>query len=52
MVRRIIEEFRIGLRRGLDDYKGINGDYIGEQLHWDYQQPGFLSLARLPRQVL
>lgn len=35
VVSRVIEEFCLALRRELDEYKGINGDYVGEQLHWD-----------------
>lgn len=41
---RIIEEFCLGLRRQLDEYKGINGDYIGEQLHWDIGNRAFFHL--------
>lgn len=40
----IIEEFCLGLRRELDEYKGINGDYIGEQLHWDIGNRAFFHL--------
>ena len=41
VVSRVIEEFCLGLRRSLDEYKGINGDYIGEQLHWDISNRAF-----------
>lgn len=44
VVSRVIEEFCLGLRRGLDEYKGINGDYIGEQLHWDISNRAFFHL--------
>ena len=44
VVSRIIEEFCLGLRRSLDEYKGINGDYIGEQLHWDISNRAFFHL--------
>lgn len=44
VARRVIEEFCLGLRRGLDEYKGINGDYIGEQLHWDISNRAFFHL--------
>lgn len=44
VVKRVIEEFCLGLRRGLDEYKGLNGDYIGEQLHWDISNRAFFHL--------
>lgn len=44
VVTRVIEEFCLGLRRALDEYKGINGDYIGEQLHWDISNRAFFHL--------
>ncbi len=44
VVDRVIEEFCLGLRRELDEYKGINGDYIGEQLHWDIGNRAFFHL--------
>ena len=44
VVSRVIEEFCLGLRRSLDEYKGINGDYIGEQLHWDISNRAFFHL--------
>lgn len=44
VVCRVIEEFCLGLRRSLDEYKGINGDYIGEQLHWDISNRAFFHL--------
>ncbi len=44
VVNRVIEEFCLGLRRGIDEYKGINGDYIGEQLHWDISNRAFFHL--------
>lgn len=44
MVNRVIEEFCLALRRGLDKYKGINGDYIGEQLHWDISSRAYFHL--------
>ena len=44
VVSRVIEEFCLGLRRELDEYKGINGDYIGEQLHWDIGNRAFFHL--------
>ena len=44
VVSRVIEEFCLSLRRGLDEYKGINGDYIGEQLHLDISNRAFIHL--------
>ena len=44
VVSRIIEEFCLGLSRSFDEYKGINGDYIGEQLHWDISNRAFFHL--------
>lgn len=44
VVSRVIEEFCLSLRRGLDEYKGLNGDYIGEQLHWDISNRAFFHL--------
>ena len=44
VVSRVIEEFCLALRRALDEYKGINGDYVGEQLHWDIGDRAFFHL--------
>lgn len=44
VVGRVIEEFCFALRRELDKYKGINGDYICEQLHWDIGNRAFFHL--------
>lgn len=44
MVNRVIEEFCLALRRGLNEYKSINGDYIGEQLHWDVSSRAYFHL--------
>lgn len=44
VVNRVIEEFCLALRRGLDEYKGINGDYIGEQLNWDISSRAYFHL--------
>ncbi len=44
VVTRVIEEFCLGLRRALDEYKGVNGDYVGEQLHWDISNRAFFHL--------
>ena len=44
LVGRIIEEFCLELRKGLDGYKGLNGDYLGEQLHWEISTRAFFHL--------
>ncbi len=44
VVNRVIEEFCLTLRRGLDEYKSVNGDYIGEQLHWDVSSRAYFHL--------
>ncbi len=44
LIKRVIEEFCLSLRRGLDEYKGVNGDYIGEQLHWHISNRAFFHL--------
>ncbi|MBX7127275.1 MAG: hypothetical protein K1X47_16390 [Cyclobacteriaceae bacterium] len=44
LVRRIIEEFCLELRKNLDSYKGMNGDYLGEQLHWEISTRAFFHL--------
>lgn len=44
VVSRVIEEFCLALRRELEEYKGINGDYVGEQLHWDIGNRAFFHL--------
>lgn len=33
VVSRVFEEFCLALRLELDEYKGLNGDYIGMQFH-------------------
>jgi hypothetical protein len=40
-VQRIIDELCIALNRDLAQYKGLNGDYLGEQLHWDIGHRAF-----------
>ena len=44
LVGRIIEEFCLDLRKSLDGYKGMNGDYLGEQLHWEISTRAFFHL--------
>lgn len=50
VVSRVIEEFCLAMRREIAEYKGIIGDYVGEQLHSDignrafFQLLGFLDL--------
>jgi hypothetical protein len=43
-VSRIIDEFCFLLRRRQFEYQGINGDYIGEQLHYDISDRAFFHL--------
>ena len=43
-VQRIIDEFCIVLNRDLAQYKGLNGDYLGEQLHRDIGHRAFFYL--------
>ena len=43
-VSRIIDEFCFLLRRRLFEYQGLNGDYIGEQLHYDISDRAFFHL--------
>lgn len=40
----VIAEFLMRLHKGLYEYKGLNGDFIGEQLHWDLSKMGFYHL--------
>ena len=40
----VIIEFLRRLHKGLYEYKGLNGDFIGEQLHWDMNKMGFYHL--------
>ncbi len=44
VVGRIIEEFCLDLRKSLDGYKEINGDYLGEKLHWEIGARAFFHL--------
>lgn len=44
VVSRVVDELCLALRRGLDEYKGINGDYVGEQLRWDIGNRAFFHL--------
>ena len=41
---KVIDALCLALRRGLDEYKGSNGDYVGEQLHWDIGDRAFFHL--------
>ena len=43
-VAKVIEEFCFLLRRRLYEYKGLNGDYIGEQLHYDISDRAYFHL--------
>ena len=44
LVGRVIEEFCLDLRKSLGSYKGLNGDYLGEQLHWEISTRAFFHL--------
>lgn len=44
VVRRVVEEFCLDLRRGLDEYDEHNRDYIGEQLHWEISNRAYFHL--------
>ena len=41
---KVIDEFCLALRRSLNEYKEINGDYVGEQLHWNIGNRAFFHL--------
>jgi|GEM_PF-1418623 len=43
-VTKVIDEFCFLLRRRLFEYQGINGDYIGEQLHYDISDRAYFHL--------
>lgn len=40
----VIDEFVLQLHRGLFEYKGINGDYLGEELHHQIGKQAFCHL--------
>ena len=40
----IIDEFVLQLHRRLYEYKGLNGDYFGEELHWQIGKQAFCHL--------
>lgn len=43
-VAKVIDEFCFLLRRRLFEYQGLNGDYIGEQLHYDISDRAYFHL--------
>lgn len=40
----VVDEFLLQLHRRLYEYKGLNGDFIGEELHWQIGKQGFYHL--------
>ena len=40
-VEAVLDEFVLQLHRRLFEYRGLNGDYIGEQLHYDLSPQAF-----------
>jgi hypothetical protein len=40
----VLNEFALQLHRRLFEYRGINGDYVGEQLHYDLSPQAFYHL--------
>lgn len=43
-VSAIIDEFMLQLHRNLFEYKGLNGDYVGEELHYQLGKQAFYHL--------
>jgi len=46
-VSHVVDEFRLQLHRRLYDYRGLNGDYLGEELHYQIGPQGFYQLLSL-----
>jgi hypothetical protein len=44
VVRPILDEFMLHLHRGTYEYVGLNGDYIGEELHFEIGPQAFYHL--------
>lgn len=40
-VAAIVDEFLLQLHRRFYEYKGLNGDYIGEELHYEINKQSF-----------
>lgn len=49
-VQQVVDQLAMQLHRRLETYMGMNGDYIGESLHWEvgprafYHLLGFLDM--------
>ena len=44
VVRQVVDEFLLQLHRRLHEYRGLNGDYVGEELHYQIGPQGFYHL--------
>lgn len=42
----VLDEFLLQLHRHAFEYKGLNGDYLGEELHYDVGRQAFFHLLR------
>lgn len=40
----VVDEFLLQLHRRLYEYRGVNGDYLGEELHFQIGAQGFYHL--------
>lgn len=45
LVASVIDEFLLRLHKGAVEYEGLNGDYVGESLHWSIAPQGFYHLV-------
>lgn len=43
-VRGVVDEFMLQLHKRFIEYEGLNGDYLGEQLHWEVGHQAFFHL--------
>lgn len=43
-VSHVVDEFLLQLHRRLYEYRGLNGDYVGEELHYQIGPQGFYHL--------
>lgn len=43
-VSHVVDEFLLQLHRCLYEYRGLNGDYVGEELHYQIGPQGFYHL--------
>lgn len=37
----VLDEFMLQLHRRIVEYEGMNGDYLGEELHWEMGKQGY-----------